>query len=107
MKASKIILYIVIAAAIIYLIYKAYTNYQISGNVFRSSGIDPSTGLPSSFNMEPCGRMSQGVSTRYYIYNNEYYETSSVKDMIGTNLTKISKDDYISAYNNSKIPCLE
>lgn len=34
MKATKIILYIVIAAVVYYLIYKAYTNYQISGSIF-------------------------------------------------------------------------
>lgn len=39
MKASKIILYIVIIAVIAYLAYKAYTNYQASGSIFDSTPI--------------------------------------------------------------------
>lgn len=43
MKTSTIIWYIVIAVVLYYLIYKAYTNYQASGSIFRSTAIVPAT----------------------------------------------------------------
>lgn len=43
MKTSNLVLSIVIAAVIIYLIYKAYTNYQATGDIFRSVIVVPGT----------------------------------------------------------------
>lgn len=37
MKTSIMILYIVITAVIVYLIYKAYTNYGLSGSIFSTT----------------------------------------------------------------------
>lgn len=46
MKTSTIILNLVLAAAIIYIVYLSYKNYQASGSIFRSSPIVVETPNP-------------------------------------------------------------
>lgn len=57
MKTSIIILYVAIAAVVLYLIYKAYTNYGLSGNIFSTVPMTTTSRI-SYYDTNPTNRIT-------------------------------------------------
>lgn len=65
---SKTIIYIVIGVVVLYLIYKAYMNYQSSGSIFKSASDNG-----CAVGMIGCGPLS-GPPTTIYKTKQDYYD---------------------------------